>query len=222
MSKVSELISTHSCTWCLRLASWSAHTLQYLAIEVFLKLDSCNGHTASKVSWPVLYQLDHSDHSIRCRMSLHFLHVIEGESEEEKNKGGVGRRSSRRWREGGMGMWGEEIMHLLTSRTFSGDLYVSQNFIYKVGFCAKRFSNCQGTKKNLIWLSGHRTRAVANQTLSLAHWMVCSMEAGKDLRVQYGTSLSGGSAWMEERGEWSTLGEPPPPQWVTPTLLLPG
>ena len=30
-------------------------------------------------------------------------------------------------------------------------------------------------------------------TLSLAHWMVCSMVAGKDLRVQYGTSWSGGS-----------------------------
>ena len=30
-------------------------------------------------------------------------------------------------------------------------------------------------------------------TLSLAHCMVCSIVAGKDLRVQYGTSLSGGS-----------------------------
>ena len=41
-------------------------------------------------------------------------------------------------------------------------------------------------------------------TLSLAHCMVCSMVAGKDLSVQYGTSLSGGSCCGEEDGrrEW--------------------
>lgn len=33
------------------------------------------------------------------------------------------------------------------------------------------------------------------QTLSLAHWIVCSMTEGKDLRVQNGISSSGGSLW---------------------------
>jgi len=34
------------------------------------------------------------------------------------------------------------------------------------------------------------------RTLSLAHWMVCSMTAGKDFRVQNGISSSGGSLWQ--------------------------
>lgn len=33
------------------------------------------------------------------------------------------------------------------------------------------------------------------QTLSLAHWIVCSITEGKDLRVQNGISSSGGSLW---------------------------
>ena len=36
-------------------------------------------------------------------------------------------------------------------------------------------------------------------TLSLAHWIQCSMVAGKDLRVQKGTSLSGGSCWRHKQ-----------------------
>lgn len=35
-------------------------------------------------------------------------------------------------------------------------------------------------------------------TLSLAHWMVCSITEGKDLRVQNGISSSGGSLWEAE------------------------
>lgn len=74
----------------------------------------------------------------------------------------------------------------VTSMTLSGWPLVSQNLVNMSGFWAKRLSN-----------------------LSLAHWMVCSMVAGKDLRVQYGTSLSGGSCCEEddERRGQSNIGQ---------------
>ena len=36
---------------------------------------------------------------------------------------------------------------------------------------------------------------LSSQTLSLAHWIVCSITEGKDLREQNGISSSGGSLW---------------------------
>lgn len=41
----------------------------------------------------------------------------------------------------------------------------------------------------------HGRGILSSQTLSLAHWMVCSITEGKDLRVQNGISSSGGSLW---------------------------
>lgn len=48
------------------------------------------------------------------------------------------------------------------------------------------------------------------------------MEAGKDLRVQYGTSLSGGSAWWGRREGVVNFGEPPPQGLLPLSLYLAG
>ena len=46
------------------------------------------------------------------------------------------------------------------------------------------------------WRCATNGMTTALLTLSLAHWMVCSIVAGNDFSVQYGTSRSGGSCYI--------------------------
>lgn len=92
----------------------------------------------------------------------------------------------------------------LTCSTTSAEGWVCQNELYMEGLWTNAFSNYTNPRKKfkirtvhwqILMITMITCWVLRRLTLSLAHWMVCSMTEGKDLRVQNGISSSGGSLW---------------------------
>lgn len=106
-----------------------------------------------------------------------------------------------------VGRFSQDRIH--TCRTSCTEEWVFQNLLYRDGLWVKELSNCikrksmsEKTAACNKDIHDYNPHISLPSTLSLAHWIVCSMVAGKDFKVQNGISSSGGSRYIKTQEWW--------------------